>query len=239
MKRTGLVLCAMAAMALLCSAALAGRSGGDASTSRKAKKDGKAATQLDYQEFIVDSDVDSLTKDLSLTDGQVAKLKEKLQQRKAALEAWDKENADAFTSAYKALADAQDHAAVVAANKQISALDSERCDLVFTKQKDVMDVFSAEQKITWATQKLNADVQFQFRLSKLDDDQTAKAKALAADAAKSLVDAAQIADVLAAKGKLYKDITDTVLTDKQREDLKALENTKGHGGKGGRQKDNS
>jgi RNA polymerase-binding transcription factor DksA len=177
-----------------------------------------------------------MTKELKLSDADAAKVKEKIDAMKAALDTWDKENADKLSAAQadmKKAREAKDKTAAKTAMEAMRTLTDARAKLKADKEGDLMSVLTADQKLAWEAYKLCYMVSETYRNAALTDDQLPQVKSLCADAAKQIVAAQDDAAKAQIRTNLLEDVKAKVLTDKQREGLTTTGGKEGKAAAGG------
>jgi len=159
------------------------------------------------------------------TDAEKAKLKELLAGHKAAMDAWNKDKGAKVAELKKAAAEAKkakdrDKAKAIAA--EMKPLTAEQRKLRDAQKAEILGILTDQQKADWEIFEVRRRAMQRFgRVKpKLTDEQKEKAKPICEAAAK---------DIIKLEGKeqrqaydaLTKKIADQVLTDEQRESMKA------------------
>ncbi|MGA2498946.1 MAG: hypothetical protein ABSH20_14485 [Tepidisphaeraceae bacterium] len=137
----------------------------------------------------VQEQCDLMVQECKLTEEQQKTIKEKFKVKQAALEAWDKANAEKVTAAEEAAKTARagtDAAAKKTANDNLKALMDERAQATAEADKAILAVLTEPQKATWAGAELAQTTLPRYKKANLTDEQTAKIKAACAIAAKDL-----------------------------------------------------
>jgi len=132
---------------------------------------------------------DLMVQECKLTADQQAALKEAFKTKLAALETWEKANADKVMAAEAALKTARagtDADAKKTANDNLKALKEERTQATAEADKAILAVLTDPQKATWAGVELAQTTLPRYKKANLTDDQTAKIKAACAIAARDM-----------------------------------------------------
>jgi Spy/CpxP family protein refolding chaperone len=160
-----------------------------------------------------------------LTAEQQATLKEKVAAKIAALEAWNKDNAEklkAAEDAQKATRSGTDDAAKKKAGADLKALQTARDAATAQADEAILAVLTPDQKIAWEGSKLCQATIAKYRKANLTEDQLAKVKSVCLAGAKELA-AAQGDDRKAKTArsvvplKIRFAIDEVILTPEQRE----------------------
>jgi ribulokinase len=160
-----------------------------------------------------------------------AYLTEKAQALTATLKDWDtknKEKIDKLVADQKAARQAKDKAALKQISADLATARSERVALEKAGRKEIMDLLTPEQQQAWTLYQLQNSVLKQFARAKLTDEQVAKIKDLcvAAQQEMAAVPADDAKGHAKVKAKLIKSVQEQVLTDAQREAMKAAPKNK-------------
>jgi hypothetical protein len=192
----------------------------DAATGGKARRDKAAsAPAKDKAGTVALSDqVATMTKELSLSDADAAKIKAKVEQTTAAVDKWDKDNADKLKE-LRAAKKGDDQAAADKAGTDAKALQQERAKILADGEIEVELVLTAEQRTAWQGYKLSLLAKRQLGKLTLTDDQVAQVRTMCNDAAKQMASATEDKAKNKARKQLMADIQAKVLTDAQREQL--------------------
>jgi Spy/CpxP family protein refolding chaperone len=137
----------------------------------------------------VKAEADQLAADCKLTADQQATLKEKVQAKVGALEAWLKVNGEKFKAAMDAAKAARagtDDAAKKKAQADLRALEVERDAALAQADAAILAVLTEEQKLEWEAAKLFKTTVARLRKAALTEEQTAKIKAVCKAAAAEL-----------------------------------------------------
>ncbi len=224
MKHCKWWLCVLVVLTVALSPAMAAEKGVGAEEPKKTEKEpkkgiGKPKSGIRGQYAI-------LAKECKLTPEQRAQLEVILKEHQAKLTEWEKQNGAKLKELQKAVKEARaakDKEKHKALTGQVWVLKKQRSELAAARQKAVMALLTPEQKEAWAVYQLYQNVVRRFRKAKLTDDQKAKIKALCSPAVKDLAKL----DPKDGKGRnrivneLRKKVMDEVLTEQQREQLKA------------------
>lgn len=130
-----------------------------------------------------------LLRECKLSEEQVKTLQEKFKAEQAALEGWEKTNAEkvkAAEDAAKAARKGTDEAAKKKAVADLKDLTTRRTQATADAEKAVQDALTEEQRMTWAGVKLAETTLARFKRANLTEDQTAKIKGACLAAARDL-----------------------------------------------------
>ncbi len=217
---------------LLTSACLIAAAGGeenspDANTPTTARSKPKTRpnavmAETAYQLYTTIEDLSVMLAELKLSDEQHAVLKAKFADHKAAMADWEKANGAAVAAAQKSLAEARaakDRPAMRTAASRLTAAREGQVKLIFRQQHEALALLTPEQKLQWAGHQLASQMKARFALAVLNDEQSEKIRKISYDAAKGVLDAADVEAEIAHNDQLYETILQTVLTEPQRKDL--------------------
>lgn len=168
---------------------------------------------------------------LKLDEAAKQKFDEQVAANKAALAEWDKGDGAKLPDLRKASSEARkakDREKAKELGGQVRKLIVARQKLETELVDKVLAVLTDEQKATWAKQQLCENVLLRFRRAKLTEEQIAQVQKLCEAAAKEAGQAQDEKGRGQAIRKLQTEVTQKVLTDEQREQLK-----KGGGKRGG------
>lgn len=130
-----------------------------------------------------------IARECKLSGEQQTALAERFKLKQAALEAWDKANADKLKAAEEAAKTARqgtDEAAKRKAGSDMRTLKTERTQSAAEADKAILAVLTEQQRITFEGVKLAESTLPRYRKANLTDDQVTKVKAACAIAAKDL-----------------------------------------------------
>jgi len=208
MKRFALILCGLAVLTLACPTMAAKddkKPAADKAAKKKEAKGGKKTGLRGYYSILA-----SVVK---LTDEQKAKLTKKLEDRAAALKAWDDGDKGKKVAELTAKAKDADKDAAKEIRKEIAALRKERAELSGSPkatQALLDDILTDEQKTIWAGHQLYTQMMRQFK--KVAPTEAQEGKIRVACNAKA-ADAQAAADDAKALKKLRTDLAETIRTD--------------------------
>jgi Spy/CpxP family protein refolding chaperone len=217
MKKVGWCAAGLMAILVAVSPAAKGQEGETTQKTEKVKKKPAKPKTLIRGHYAI------MAKHLEFTDEQKAALEEKLKARKAAEEEWKKQNAaklDALSKAYAEAKKAEKKDEAQKLRKEIGELRSGLKKIQTSSQKEILGILTNEQKAKWEVYQFSDRYVRRYGKAKLTDAQKAKMREICA-AAKKQMDATK--DRKAGKAiedKLKADL-EAVLTDEQREKMKA------------------
>ncbi len=164
-----------------------------------------------------------MVKVCNLTEEQQKKLAEVHAAGQKAMKEWQEANAEKLKAArdkMKAAREANDREAMKKASEEMKALNGERAAVTKKTQDEMLAVLTDEQRAAWQLHNDVRGVTGRFRKAKLTEEQMAKVNELVANHMKD-VDRSDRKAVAEATKKIHKAIHDDVLTDEQREAVKA------------------
>jgi hypothetical protein len=159
----------------------------------------------------------------NLTEQQVARMVEINQKRKAAEKQWDAEHGQQLKAARARAAEARkggDKQAAAEARKEVRKLQADRGQHAEAAQKEIMALLTDEQKAQWREYIVLRTVRGRLRGVELSEDQQTRLKEAIAAMTKD-VDLDDRKARAAAYNTIYQYAFKEVLTDPQREQLKA------------------
>jgi len=122
-----------------------------------------------------------MAKECNCTEKQQAKLAEKDQAKKEALNAWDTQNGAKLDELRAKLVTAEDKAAVGA---ELTTLEADRTRIEANAEADILAVLTPEQQVVWQGYKLSQ--QMKMRYSLMNAEQATKCRTLCNNAAKEI-----------------------------------------------------
>lgn len=222
MTRLGQVLCGLAVLTIGFSVSLAAdvekpKTKTDGATSKPAKenKDAKNGLMGEYA---------MMAKEAGLDADQQAKLADIVAKNKAAAEAWEKDKGAKLADLKTQIKDARannDKEKIKTLEEQIKVLAKELSDIQTKTMTEALALMKPDQLEKWEGFRLYRVMSREFSRAKLDDAQQDKVRQMALAAAKDMIKATDDKAKLAVREKLVEDISKTVLTDAQRDAMKA------------------
>jgi|GEM_PF-4026570 len=162
----------------------------------------------------------------NMTDEQKEQLAAIAKERAEALTTWGKENKanlDELREKVKSARDANDKEAAKQARAEQQRIRQQQRDLVEKYNQKIRDIMTPAQRINWESLRLKQSVMGRYKRLGLTGEQEQQIEALCHEAAKA-ADALDDRNATAMKpiySKLYADVQSQVLTDSQRDMLKA------------------
>lgn len=225
-KRNAWVVCAIAAVLLFAMPAFARQQGG---AEREKPKPKPPALRGEYA---------MMAEVLKLDDEAKKKVEDQLAANDKALQEWEQGDGAKLKDLEKALAEAKqakDEEKVKNLTAEAKPLQEAREKLRAENKEKVLALLTDEQRAVWAGFILRRSLMVKYSKLQLTDEQVAQIQKLCEEAAKTIPpanDEAKRKERVEALNKLNAEITEKVLTDAQREELKkAAEHKPGGEGK--------
>lgn len=176
------------------------------------------------KKLVLEGDLALMAKECRLSEEQQARLATIVAEGKAAIEAWDKKNADkveAFKKARAAAIEAKDEAAFRKAMEDMRPQIEENRALQIKYKYAIMSLLTPEQKVALQGFTLSMEMIARLKSFNLTEPQSAAVRTMCQQAAKELADIKGEGDeAMTAQrtilGKLELDIRDKVLTAEQK-----------------------
>lgn len=174
------------------------------------------------QRLMLPDEFAPMVKVCALTADQVAKILEKIQARKVALDTWDKTHSKKQADLREELTEAKvkgDADAARSAETALKELQADREKTACEGEKPVLEILNLDQRIKWESYLLIQSLAAEFRALALTQAQWAKVKPMCDEAASGVPGAGD--DLRAARNSvktaLIKQVEEDILSQQQRE----------------------
>jgi len=211
MKRLSSVLALLAGLILACAPAVAQ----EAAQTQPAKK---VRAETAKPPRALGGEYAIMAAELNFSEQQTAQMAEKVKARNERLAAWLKENGPKEKQLVADRKEAKDDEARKKIDQDIAALRAERQKLLVELSAEIMNVLTAEQKVQWEGFTLYRSVMRSVAFTKPTEEQKAKIKNLAEEAAKAISQLPPDDEKARtrARGEWYGTVYKDVLTPEQR-----------------------